>query len=1068
MSDFTHNNDSELDAMGRPKTQPVIEVQHRDAKAVSDDGWEPVTIRRKLSLSDVKEKLAGKDGKQLWRSLDELAETPEFETLMREEFPRHHKAMLDVGRRDFMKMMGAGMALAGMSGCNKQPIEKIVPYVQPPEIGVPGKPLFYASALPMDGFGFGVLVESHQGRPTKLEGNEKHPASLGGTDARIQASVLDLYDPDRLQVPLLNGRQSTWPTFETKLGGMLADQGMSSGKGLRLLTGTVTSPTLNDQITRLKSAYPLMKWHQYDAVNRDQVRAGAEMAFGEVVDTVYDLTEADVVVTLSADLFSEGPARLRQSRDFAERRRVSDHHPKLNRVYAIETTPTLTGTRADHRLPLSPSQVRRFAHALSAEIAGSMSPGLDGIDEAFFAAVVEDLKSHKGKSVVVPGEQQPAELHALAHKINEALGNVGKTVRFIEPVAYGDPSQTASLKTLTNDMRSGDVEVLIMIESNPVYNAPRDLDFVEALSHVKHTAQLTSSVNETSPLVNWILPAAHSLTHWGDVKAFDGTVSILQPTILPLYRGKSSYELLALLLGEGFRGSDLIVQDYWKTQIISDFDAAWRRHLHEGIVPDSAAAAKSPSIKYTPDSFVSSEDGVEVVIAPDPSIHDGTQANNGWLQELPKIITTVTWDNVIMVSPAMARRESRDKKNGMQNGEELIVSVNGATIKGPVWVTPGHADDSVTLFLGYGRTKSGRVGMGKNGNGLGYNAYPAITSESGYAGSGGSLKETGKIYPLAATQAHHTIADKSAKNRNLIRTATTEEFKHHPEFAQHAHLEHAATKKTTLHPPYDYSKGEQWGMVIDLNTCIGCNACITACQAENNIPIVGKDEVIRGRELHWLRIDRYYEGDPENPSTHHQPVACFHCETAPCETVCPVGATTHSSDGLNQMVYNRCVGTRYCSNNCPYKVRRFNYFQYGDETTESLKFQRNPDVTVRVRGVMEKCTYCVQRISWNRIQSKIEDRSIRDGEVVTACQQACPTRAIAFGNINDPTSEVATWKKNDLNYTILSDLNTMPRTTHLAKLTNPNPVLLASASSDQHGDSHHEPAEAAASHGEGH
>lgn len=1036
------------DAMGRDLRQPVIEVNHRDAVAPSDEGWVSVDVHSKLSLTELRQKVEGKSGRRLWQTLDELAESPRFLELMRKEFPRHHQAATEVDRRDFMKLMGAGMALAGLTACTKQPLEKIVPYVRPPEETVPGKPLFYASALPLNGFGFGVLVESHLGRPTKLEGNELHPASLGGTDHRVQASVLDLYDPDRSQSVLQTGRMSSWPLFEANLNLWLEAQKDKKGAGIRLLTGSTTSPTLNDQIQRLKAMYPAMKWHQYEPMHRDEIKAGSRLAFGEVVDPVYDFSKADIVLSLGADVFTEGPGRIRYARDFADHRKVRDEHPKLNRMYVVETASTITGVKAEHRLPLSPAKIVQFTHAVSAAVAGTPVPAKDGLDAEFLKALIADLKSHQGSSLVVAGQDQPAEVHALAHLINEALGNVGQTVRYVEALEYGVENQQASLAELVKDMADGQVDVLVLAEVNPVYDAPQDLKLTESMKKVEHTVQLCSLYNETSFHCEWHLPAAHPLTHWGDVKAYDGSVSFLQPTIEPLYSGKSIYELLALMLGEGFRGSDEIVKEYWKTQLGDGFEKVWRKALHDGIVAGQTAAEKSVHASYVPKAWSSPEAGLEIQILPDPCITDGQSANNGWLQELPKALTTVTWDNVILVPPALAEEE------GIQNEDMLEVDVAGTKVVGPAWISPGHDAQSLTLYLGYGRERGGRIGTG-----LGYNAYKLLRHDQGRQFQQGALRKTGRRYPVAATQAHHPIADRTAAKRNLIRVGTVDRFKEHPGFATDHHfvpLEHPATKETSLYPGYDYSKGNQWGMVIDLNACIGCNACITACQAENNIPVVGKEQVGRGREMQWIRLDRYYEGDPANPTVHHQPIACVHCENAPCETVCPVGATSHSSDGLNQMVYNRCVGTRYCSNNCPYKVRRFNFFQFTDETTESLKLQRNPDVTVRVRGVMEKCTYCVQRISWGRITAKVDgERAILDGEVQTACQQACPTRAIAFGNINDPESEVAKLKNSPLNYTILSDINTMPRTTHLAKVINPSPML--AAKEPEHGVEHEAP-----------
>jgi molybdopterin-containing oxidoreductase family iron-sulfur binding subunit len=992
------------------------------------------------------------NNKQYWRSLEELAQTEEFQRLVENEFAVSPlDGQNEFSRRRFLQLMGASMALAGLTACTRQPEEKIFPYVRPPEEIIPGKPLFYATAMSRGGYAYGVLAESHLGRPTKIEGNPDHPASLGATDIFAQASILELYDPDRSQVVTHLGRISTWENFLNALQVELEAQKLTDGAGLRILTETITSPTFANQLQTLLAEFPLAKWHQYEPVNRDHAKAGAKMVFGEFVETRYDFARADCILSLDADFLTGNPGSLKYTRDFTARRKVDETRATMNRLYVVESTPSLTGAMADHRLPLAASEIAAFAAALAQELEVTSdlgitienSPSLANVNWGnWMKAVAKDLRRYRGARLVIAGESQPPVVHALAHIINFALGNVGKTVIHTDPVEAQPVIQTDSLRELVNDMRSGAVEMLVVIGGNPVFNAPADFDFLEAMKKVKFRVHLNLYDDETSEWCHWHIPQAHCLESWSDARAFDGTASIIQPLIAPLYGGKSAHEFLAVFLGQAGKSGHDIVRDYWKTRYpLADFEKFWRTSLHDGLVAGTAFSPKSVQLKiedrrwriedrrsrssiFDPQSSETHEvpQNLEIIFRPDPTIWDGRYANNGWLQELPKPLTKLTWDNAALVSPKTA--EALDVKN-----EDVVeLTYRDRRVQGPIWITPGLPENSVTVHVGYGRKRAGNVGSR-----TGFNAYAIRTSAAPWFDRGLQIRKTGARYALASTQMHHNM-----ENRHLVRTGTLAEYLEHPEFVHE--LGHEPAPELTLYPPFKY-EGYSWGMAVDLNSCIGCNACTIACQAENNIPVVGKEQVLTGREMHWIRIDHYFEGDADNPESVHQPVMCQHCENAPCEVVCPVAATTHSAEGLNEMVYNRCVGTRYCANNCPYKVRRFNFLLYSDFETPSLKMMRNPDVTVRSRGVMEKCTYCVQRINAARIDAKNEDREIRDGEILTACQQVCPADAIVFGNINDPNSRVSKLKAEPRNYGILTDLNTRPRTSYLAKIRNPNPEL---------------------------
>lgn len=978
---------------------------------------------KKFDLSAIRARLAGARGRDYWRGLEEVADEPAFREYLAQEFPNEAYVWNQpLSRRELLKLTGATLALAGLAACKNTPLEKIVPYAKQPEEIVPGKPLYFATALTLGGFARGVLVESHLGRPTKIEANPDHPEG-SGSDVFLQAAILDLYDPDRSATVQRKGQLNTWAAFATAVSEQMTTQKNKRGAGLRILSETVTSPTLAWQIQQILSKYPEARWHQYEPANRDNSLAGAKQSFGEPVNTIYHFDKADRVVSLDADFMFSGPGHIRYAKNFMDRRRVAAGGQEMNRLYVVEPTPSVTGSAADHRFPLAPADIPRFAQVL-AEALRDRRPSVATSPVSWMGwalAMAEDLLAHRGRSIVLAGEGQPASVHALCHAMNAALGNIGETVFYTAAVEAKPENQTQSLFDLVEAMDAGQVDALLILGGNPVYTAPADLRFADRLHKVPFSAHLGLYVNETSHLTLWHVPQAHELEAWGDARAFDGTLTVQQPLIEPLYGGKSALQVMAALDGES-AAPDEILKNYWRAKTGGgNFDKFWRKTLHDGVMENSRSAPR----RLEPRRAVESPEaggaaGFTVVFRPDPTLWDGRFANNGWLQEAPKPITNLTWDNALLTAPATA------EKLGLANEDVVELEVQGRRVKAPVWVLPGQAPDTFTLHLGSGRVKAGRVG-----DAVGANAYLLRGAGNPWQASGVQAKKTGRRHKLACTQLHHSM-----NGRDLVRSGTLDELQKDPHFAQKA-------DHTPLKAMYTFNNtGENaWGMHIDLTACIGCNACVVGCQAENNIPIVGKQQVLKGREMHWIRVDRYYKGDLDNPQILNAPVPCMQCENAPCEPVCPVEATTHSHEGLNEMTYNRCVGTRYCANNCPYKVRRFNFYKYTDEKTPQLKLMRNPDVTVRTRGVMEKCTYCVQRINNARIDAAKQNRPIKDGEIETACQGACPTQAITFGDVKDPESRVSKLKAQPLNYGMLVELNTRPRTTYAARVTNPNPAL---------------------------
>jgi MoCo/4Fe-4S cofactor protein with predicted Tat translocation signal len=1006
-----------------------------------------VNTKTFLNFEAISEKLTRHDARRLWCSMEELASTPEYEAFLHDEFPSKLREVTKspaygMNRREILKLMAASAALCGLTACTKLPVEKIVPYVRAPEEVIPGRPLFYATSMTDRGEAIGLLVESHMGRPTKVEGNPDHPGSLGATNIFCQASVLTLWDPDRSQAVLHEGRVSDWPAFLAIAADLRANLTATKGAGLRILTETTSSPTLAAQMRSLLEQFPNAKWYAHEPCGNYAQHRGGRLAFGRNVHPVYRFDKAAIVVSLDSDFISDGAASVRYARDFANWRGIETPSAQMNRLYVVESTPSITGAMADHRLPIRCGEVEFFARALGRNLGLPVQSASSPVPDQWLKAIVQDLQAHRGSSLVVAGSSQSPAVHALAHAINAVLGNTGQTIAYTDAIELSP--ETDGLTELVGEIQGGQVNTLLILGSNPVFTAPADLQFPQQFLKVPLRIHNGLYDDETAELCHWHIPQAHYLESWSDARAYDGTVGIIQPLIAPLYRGRSPHELLALLTGDDGKSDHDLVRDYWKMQRSqtseSEFEKFWEKTLHDGVMAGTALPAISPKLGLDyaklPEPPALSQQAIEVVFRPDPTIGDGRWANNAWLQELPKPLTKITWDNVVALSPATLWHL------GLTTGDVVNFELGGWKASGPVWAQPGHADNSATITLGYGRRRAGHVGTG-----FGLNGYLLRSSSAPSIAGGLQLQKTGQTYLLATTQIHHPIdrnhnqieeESENAFERDLVQIATLEEFRKNPQFAKDAEEEQA--KRLSLHQPYRY-EGYAWGMSIDLSRCTGCEACVVACYAENNIAVVGKYEVMAGRDMQWIRVDNYYRGGLENPETYFQPIPCMQCEQAPCELVCPVGATLHDHEGLNQMVYNRCVGTRYCSNNCPYKVRRFNFKLYSDWVTPSLFGLRNPDVTVRSRGVMEKCTYCVQRINEAKIKAEEEDRPVHDGEIKTACQQACPAQAIVFGNINDPNSRVSVLKQQTRDYGLLAELNTRPRTTYLAKLRNPNPEI---------------------------
>ncbi len=1100
----------------------------------------PSTIGTHAAPESVPAPAADHTGRAYWRSLDELAGTAEFRDFLQREFPAHASELSDPTRRSFLRLMGASIALAGaatLPGC-RRPEHTILPYARQPEEVIPGKALFYATAMPLPGGGAeGLLVETHEGRPTKIEGNPLHPVNQGRSSVWAQSSVLDLYDPDRLKNPTKmgsNGRvDSSWAEFDTFAAGHFAQFDQTRGAGLVFLVEKATSPTRDRLRARVMSRWPEARWLPYEAVDDESSREGARIAFGTAMAPTYDLAAAKVILTLDRDFLGGEGATLPEARGFAAGRRVTSTHGEgsdMSRIYAVESTMSLAGGAADHRLRLRASHIPAYAALLADAVfqrlggtanaavvraveSASAGVALERLDPEWIDAVADDLVANRGAAIVMAGATQPAGTHALVHAINSALGAIGKTVH-MRPVA-GDAaaSSAESITTLASLISGGRVDTLVAINVNPVYDAPADLNLHEHWSRIPTTITLSIGDDETGALSTWQCNGCHFLESWGDVTAADGTLSVVQPMIAPLFDGRSGIEFLARLTGEAQPDGYDIVRATWRTSAPGfsglgeqAFEKRWARALHNGLAENTSAPGASVTLRgdgiaaaiaRTP--LRTAGEGFEIVFAPGRNQHDGRWANNGWLQELPDPVTKVTWDNPAMISAATAR------SLGVVDGEIIEVSLDGRTMRVPVIRAPGSAEGVIVMPLGGGRERVGRVGAG-----AGVNTYLLRSSRAMRVAVGAAAAKAQGSFELAGVQSHWAM-----EGRAIVRDFDVQAWREHGDtiisdhdaYGQPKELKFAERVGVYAHTPankniykpeqeHQWTTRPQWGMSIDLGTCSGCGVCTIACQAENNIPIVGRAEVIKGREMHWIRVDRYfasetgedsfdldfgdagpYTGGRKNDDVMMamQPVACVHCELAPCETVCPVNATVHGPEGTNNMAYNRCIGTRYCLNNCPYKVRRFNFFDYatkrlhGDYVGKDLiggvvkneqlvpprlrekieegagevqTMQYNPNVTVRERGVMEKCTYCIQRVNASRVESKLRGLdNIPDGFFQTACQQACPTESIVFGDIEDPLSKVRAARDDARTYMLLGYLNTRPRTTYMARLRNPNPRL---------------------------
>jgi molybdopterin-containing oxidoreductase family iron-sulfur binding subunit len=1071
-------------------------------------------------------------GKRYWRSLGELSDTPEFRQWLEREFPAGSAELNgdEWSRRDFLKLMGASMALAGvgLASC-RRPEMHLVPFTKSVEWTIPGKFLYYATAMPRRTGAIPLIATTVDGRPIKLEGNPLHPASGGATDTFVQASILDLYDPSRSQRFVHKGKASNRAEFDGYLGTLRNSLTSQQGDGLAFLVGETHSPTRERLCAELEKTFPSMRWCVYEPLLSQEQITAAQTAFGAGAQLVPKLDRADVILALDSDFLDCGQGDLESVRAFTSRRRVNSAKDTINRLYVVENRFTLTGAMADHRLRCPASQIAAFTHALAQKIlAGTNDAGLGGVvgnlqipgggatfDEQWLSEAANDLLAKPGASLVLTGPNQPIAVQLLVYAINGALKNIGQTL-VVRQVPRNP--RTIDLSQLASDINDGRIKQLFIFGGDPVYNAKRGLvqdretklplDWADLQKKVPEIVRLGYHEDATSALSHWHVPLAHYLESWGDALTSGGDYLSLQPMILPLFGGLSEIELLnALLGGPKTEGPELVQETFRATNPPGDFQTAWSRFLHDGFAShvqprDQTSAFNANTVGPLVQNSWSlppapTPDSPEIVLTASYAMDDGRYANNGWLQELPDPITKLTWDNAALISPAYA------KKLGVSTGElvQIAITEKGAAAE-PVkrelviaaLVSPGHVDNSITIPLGYGRKMpefyelpyagaalKERPGIAEQSGFNGYFLRTAANPHFAVAGGKGieSVKVTkvGRTYPFSITQEHFSI-----EGRGLIREATLEGYRANNEFAKKVpgedELPHPPPSIYS-HPPLDAP--QQWGMSIDLNVCTGCSACVIACQSENNIPVVGKLQVAHGRAMHWIRIDRYYASKepynqdggewPQNPEVVHQPMPCQHCENAPCETVCPVNATIHSEDGLNVMTYNRCIGTRYCANNCPFKVRRFNFFDYNQRpvgkrkiagalsiyeeyfaplTTKGapdiIKMQKNPNVTVRMRGVMEKCTYCVQRIEEAKIAAHARagasaDTRIPRDSFTTACAQACPTGAIVFGDIKDPESRVSKMKQQDRNYRLLDYLNVVARTSYLARIRNPNPKM---------------------------
>ncbi len=1027
------------------------------------------------------------DGKVFWTSLEAKADPEGFQERASAEFVDGVQGSdlksdsLQVDRRTFMSVAGAAGALLGLEGCVRRPEEKILPFTTQPEYVVPGVSLRYATVVRTAGEALGLLVTTHEGRPTKIEGNPQHPTSLGGTDGYAQASILDLYDPDRSPAPAQKSgeglKDASFADFDKAFAELAKKAEGSRGAKLRVLAEPSQSPTFLRVKKEFLAKFPEAKVYSYEPVSAAERKAGASAAFGQPVDVSFNYRRARTVVAVDADFLGNEPGSPRASREFSDGRRLTSPGDGMNRLYALEPGYTVTGASADHRLRLPARDMGAFLKALAAELiaqgaikdseAAPSEPTPPGVapaaapatatgavsyaavrsaaqgakapagTEKAVKAIAKELGSSqaRGRSLIVVGIRQPAAVHALAFAINHALGNVGRTVQLLPALDQNVEGATAGIAALAKDLEGGNVETLLLLGGNPVVDAPADLKFASLLAKAGTSVHFSEFRNETTLASSWHVPRAHALESWGDLRSSEGTYSVQQPLIAPMRGGRTDAEALALFAGVPYwRAHDLTRTTAREQLGGTNFEQQWKASLHLGLVRELGGAPIA-EVKLGEESLAKAlaalsegknalgTSNLEVNFASDPALYDGRHANNPWMLELPDPLSCISWDNAAYVSPATA------KALGIENYDLIrIKGPAGEPVEIVTWVLPGQTDNTITLHLGWGRKEVGRYGSG-----AGFNVYPLRTSAAFGFGDGFTVEKTGRRYSVSQTQETHSM-----EGRPIALDATLEEYRAKPQFAK---FKSPTLSTLPLWTEVKY-EGHKWSLVIDLNSCSGCNACLVACQAENNVATVGKEQVARGRDMYWLRLDRYFVGEDENaPQVAFQPVGCQHCEEAPCENVCPVNATAHSPEGLNDMAYNRCIGTRYCMNNCPYKVRRFNFLDYTGQVPETVRMQYNPNVSIRMRGTMEKCSYCVQRIQEAKIAARRDGRKLRDGDIKTACQQACPSGSISFGDLNDPSSRVAKLTKLDRQYKLLPEIGTQPRTSYLAKIRNPNPEM---------------------------
>ena len=976
-----------------------------------------------VDLARIRAALADKGAPAFWKSLEAVAESPAFRRFIEREYPAAAHLAKGPDRRHFFKLMAASFALTGLAACNGSDDGRTVEaaYVRQPERIEAGQPLVYASAALVDGYANGILVTTVNGRPIKIEGNPQHPWSRGGTDIFGQASVLGLYDPARSQAVRYLDRIADWDTFRNRLLGPVAALRADGGKGLRILTGQITSPSTIALLQTVLKGLPQAKWHMTSPFGSPPLETASQAAFGTRVDTRLHFDRARVVVAFDGDFLDHGPGQVGLARRFSEARQASAASGHLLTLHAAGSTPSLTSAKADYHIAADPDEIAGLLDQLAQAMTSSTAPDTTGPKAEWLVRAAKALADAKGASIVTAGAMHsPAVLEAV-HRLNAALGNVGTTITYAGPVL----PQADTLDMLVADMQAGAVSTLLMLDCDPVYEAPGGFGFASALGKVAQKIHAGAYVDATAIRSDWHLPLAHPLESWGDARSVDGTASLIQPTIRPFYEGRTVAEILSLLFEDQARDASTIVKSFWQGGAgATDFEPRWRQALTDGFWPGTASPEQKVSLRPAVEQASQSApldirpDHLDVLFRPDPTIRNGSHAANGWLQELPKPLTKIVWDNVVAISPRLAQRL------GIASGDIVAVTSGDAHVEGSAWVLPGQAERSVTLTLGYGRSAPDMIF-----DGLGYDANRLRSSDAVWRLAGAQLTKTGRKAVLATTQDHNTL-----EGHEFIRIKREGDATSFPEAPKRSLY---GPNKSSITDPSQEERA--WGMVIDIDACIGCGACEVACQSENNIAIVGKEQVALGRHMHWLRIDRYYSSAKspdhglDDPDTHFQPVPCMHCELAPCEVGCPVEATLHDHEGLNLMVYNRCVGTRACSGYCPYKVRRFNYLDYTAGEAPSVQARNNPDVTVRASGVMEKCTYCVQRIAEARIDSDKSGQPIADGTVTTACQSACPTRAISFGNLADPGAEVVGKRRDPRNYDLLGELNVRPRTTYLAE-----------------------------------